>query len=88
MASKYPATRKLLDGGGEVFINKSGKHWSVDMWDADAEWSMEPTYHAWYDNEDDARADFDSWKAWPKLDCPDCQPGKPCKQFPLCIIES
>lgn len=68
MTSRYLPTSKLLDQGGTCYINKSGYHWSIDVFDA--EWDKraptDPIYHAYYDNEIDARADFDSWKAWPE----------------------
>jgi hypothetical protein len=57
--------RRLLYNGGELFVNRLGSVWSVDVWDADAPKGSEPVYHAAYDNETDALADAESWKPWP-----------------------
>lgn len=62
----HKPTRKLLDQGGEVFINKMGKRWTIDVWAAEQKVTDDPIYHQFYADELDARADFDSWVAWPE----------------------
>ncbi len=34
------------------------------MWDLGYAKGDEPSYHAYYDNEEDARTDLASWKVW------------------------
>lgn len=58
--------RKLLDNGGELFVNKMDSHYSVDVFAWDYQSGDEPIYHAFYDNEADAMADAESWKPWPE----------------------
>ena len=58
----------LLANGGRLYANKTSKgSWSVDVFDADAGPTDEPTYHAYYsgpDAEADARANAASWVTW------------------------
>jgi hypothetical protein len=66
MTKTHLPTHRLLDQGGSVHINGKGSSWSVDVFPYN--WVVgagDPVYHAFHDNEQDARADFDSWKAWP-----------------------
>ena len=58
------STRKLLYNGGELFINRTGSLYTVDVFDADAQVTDEPVYHASYQSSADADADAASWKAF------------------------
>lgn len=62
-ARKY---HKLLSEGGELFVNRMGALWTVDVFPA--EWvpsDGDPIYHAAYDNEAAALADAELWAPWP-----------------------
>ena len=58
--------RKLLDNGGELFVNQLGKLYHVDVFAHDWERGQDPVYHATYGTMEDAMQDAESWKAWPE----------------------
>ena len=69
--------RKLLYDGAELFMNRQGDLWVIDIFPA--LWPDHspvlrggpyptPSYHAVYDNEYDAMQDFVMWREWPDED--------------------
>ena len=67
MAKTY-RSRKLLSGGGELFVNQMGNIYTVDVWDWMAAAYEDPMYHASYKTLEEAKADADSWEPWPGTD--------------------
>lgn len=65
MTTTHKSYRKQLLNGGELFINKMGSLFTVDVWDLDSAPGAEPVYHACYGGWDEAMADADLWAAWP-----------------------
>lgn len=62
---KGVSARKILDQGGDAFVNRCGSIYTVDVFSWDSDMTDDPVYHAAYGTWDEAMADFDSWKAWP-----------------------
>lgn len=57
--------RKQLYNGGELFINKLGSLYVVDVFGLDSELTDDPVYHACYATFDEAMDDAELWKEWP-----------------------
>lgn len=58
--------RRLLYNGGELFVNRMGSTWYVDVFSLGSEPGDDPVYHASYPTFAEAMADADLWVPWPE----------------------
>lgn len=62
MSTKTHSHKFELRNGGQLYVNRIGAGWTVDMFDYGWEEGTDPTYHAWYGTEAEALEDAELWQ--------------------------
>ncbi len=68
MTARKNNHHRMLYGGGELFVNRMGTSWMVDVFEMGSEPGDDPIYHACYGSEAEALEDAGMWRTWEPSD--------------------